>query len=180
MRFSIKRLLELYENHPKYSDGFIFKWSGIEKNDFYNIRKILNELTNKNPDLNFYLVASYHQNTAERQRIKTKKRGQPRTVIHGEPAKPHLHGVLIQKYGDITKVRRNFQSKCRSYRGRHPNMKQQKTTPVWKDGLPIVYYSIKQASKTGKSKGFDFLYFASEEYAFAYSIFGEHGKDEQL
>ena len=180
MRFSIKRLLELYENHPKYSDGFIFKWSGIERNDARNISQALRRLTEENPNLNYLLTVSYNKNTAERQKIKTEKRGHPKTVVFGEPAKPHLHGVLIQKTGDITKARRNFQIQCQKYRRRHPNMKQQKTMPVWKDGLPIVYYSCKQATEIHRSKGFDFLYFASDEYAFAYSIFGKRGKDEQL
>lgn len=177
MRINIANMNNLYTNAPTYNDGLMLVWSGIDQNDFDSINMKIRRIIKDSSGLSYLLVLSTHESKgAYKEKCNTGKAGRPITIVKGEQAVKHCHGLIISENTDIdiNKTKKDLTSFCRKKRKRKPYLKQQKIKKVWNDGLPITRYMCNQADKIRRGGSFDFDYYMTEEYAKSYEWFGKH------
>lgn len=158
------------QNAPSYKDGLIFVQSGIEKKDTNCWVMWLRRLCQKNEGLSFMYITSSHDSkgTIEREVVHTGKAGRPKIIVRGKKAENHCHGLIVNenKETNIEEIKKEVQAYSKKLRKRRPNLRRQKVSNVWSDGLPIVSYMTRQMNerKPYTYGTFDFLYFDDIRY----------------
>lgn len=170
MRIKLTEFEQYSANAPTYLNGLVFVQSGTEKSDIENMAQWLRRLCKKHDGLSSMLISSNHEakEEIERKVIHTGERGRPKVIVTGSAAVAHVHGVIINTNPntDIEAVNKESTSYFRKRRKKRPNLKQQKTTRAWDDGLPIVSYMTRQMNeaKPYVAGDFDFMYFDDIRY----------------
>ena len=170
MKLRIDDFEQYTRNAPTYKDGLIFVQSGIEKKDATCWVMWLRRLCKKKEGLSFMFISSSHESRGyiEREVVRTGKAGRPRTNVKGRKAENHCHGLIVNENEEtnIEAVKKELQAYCKKLRKRRPNLKQQKISNAWSDGLPIVSYMTRQMneSKPYSFGAFDFAYFDDIRY----------------
>ena len=170
MKFTLREIEKYTENAPQYIAGLCFVQSGIETADIKPMVMWLRRKCADNEGLSYLLVTSSHDSKKriERGIIRTKKRGRPKMFIKGTNTERHFHGLLISTNDslDMSAIKNSLADYCKRRRKRRPNLRQQKVTETYKNGLPIISYMYRQMDevKPYRSGNFDFGYFNNYLY----------------
>ena len=153
---------------PIYYDGLLIRQSGIKDEDVECLLTQLRRLCKKYKGLSFMLVSSTTKSDKRDNRIPlyTGKAGRPKRIVKGIKVGQHIHCLIISENEDIDAsfIKKEIVRYLRNRMKKRPNLKQYDTTPVWKDGLPIVKYMSNQADSMHFGGDFDFKYFMEDSY----------------
>lgn len=170
MIISIRDCEEYTQKAPTYKNGIVFVQSGIEKEDITDWVMWLRRFCEKYEGLSFMFITSCVDSRQPIYRVwvRTGKAGKPKLKVIGTPVEKHCHCLIVNESdaNDIENMKDDLRAISRKRRKRRPNLKRQKITDAWIEGLPIVSYMTRQMNETKPYTfgSFDFKYFDDIRY----------------
>ena len=162
MQYSLCFINDWYAKAPKYSYGLCAVQSGYEEKDINAFNLWLREYCGSHEGMSFLMVVSTHEGRRSlRRKIKTDKRGRPRTEVIGPETARHIHLLLISTAHIDTQeaTQKALTAYFRKRRKKRPNLNQQRIIQAHEKDLSIVPYMMRQADQVRRYGTFDFEYY---------------------
>jgi len=170
MKYKVRDFEEYTNSAPSYANGLLIIQSGIEDDDVNPMVMKLRRTCDSSAGLSFMLVTSSNDSKKPIyiKKVRNGKRGRPKTIVQGQETDSHFHILIINTCPetDINAIKEELRNYCKCRRKKRPNLKRQKITDAWSEGLPIVSYMVRQMNETKPyTHGtFNFQYFANILY----------------